>query len=377
MRIRFAPGDGGDDPRRTHHGEPRARRRRPEGLSGRRGADQRRARKGPLRGAARAHPDVPQARGRDRHARRSRRPARPSSKSCPTSATASGSRSGASISTPKGLLLFTNSGELANKMMHPRYEVEREYAVRVMGLLTPEQEQALLTGIELEDGPGKVEKLDRRRRRRLEPLVSHRDQGRPQPRSAAAVRSARPHREPAHSHALRNGCDALTPEARADARARAGGSRRGARGRRDAARPRARSRITPRAAGRAASRKGKVRVRRVTGTATGAIHWRSARLWSRKTWPRAPTRRNPTRARSNPATAFMACPRTATRLSANSSARPTASRTDARRVRAARGAEARVMAAEAAAVLSHNRDARSTASRAIRTRAAGTELLLT
>ena len=59
----------------------------------------------------------------------------------------------------EGLLLFTNSGELANKMMHPRYEVEREYAVRVMGLLTPEQEQALLTGIELDDGPGKVEKL--------------------------------------------------------------------------------------------------------------------------------------------------------------------------------------------------------------------------
>jgi 23S rRNA pseudouridine2605 synthase len=60
----------------------------------------------------------------------------------------------------EGLLLFTNSGELANKMMHPRYEVEREYAVRVMGLLTPEQQQALLTGIELEDGPGKVEKLE-------------------------------------------------------------------------------------------------------------------------------------------------------------------------------------------------------------------------
>jgi 23S rRNA pseudouridine2605 synthase len=60
----------------------------------------------------------------------------------------------------EGLLLFTNSGELANKMMHPRYEVEREYAVRVMGLLSPEQQQALLTGIELDDGPGKVEKLE-------------------------------------------------------------------------------------------------------------------------------------------------------------------------------------------------------------------------
>jgi 23S rRNA pseudouridine2605 synthase len=59
----------------------------------------------------------------------------------------------------EGLLLFTNSGELANKMMHPRYEVEREYAVRVMGLLTPEQEQSLLTGITLDDGPAKVEKV--------------------------------------------------------------------------------------------------------------------------------------------------------------------------------------------------------------------------
>ena len=59
----------------------------------------------------------------------------------------------------EGLLLFTNSGELANKMMHPRYEVEREYAVRVMGMLTPEHQQSLLTGIELDDGPAKVEKI--------------------------------------------------------------------------------------------------------------------------------------------------------------------------------------------------------------------------
>jgi 23S rRNA pseudouridine2605 synthase len=59
----------------------------------------------------------------------------------------------------EGLLLFTTSGELANRMMHPRYEVEREYAVRVMGTLTPDQEQALLQGIELEDGRANVEKL--------------------------------------------------------------------------------------------------------------------------------------------------------------------------------------------------------------------------
>jgi 23S rRNA pseudouridine2605 synthase len=59
----------------------------------------------------------------------------------------------------EGLLLFTNSGELANKMMHPRYEVEREYAVRVMGTLTTEHQQSLLSGIALEDGPAKVEKI--------------------------------------------------------------------------------------------------------------------------------------------------------------------------------------------------------------------------
>ena len=52
----------------------------------------------------------------------------------------------------EGLLIFTSSGELANRLMHPRYELEREYAVRVIGELQPEQEQALLDGIELEDG---------------------------------------------------------------------------------------------------------------------------------------------------------------------------------------------------------------------------------
>ncbi len=51
-----------------------------------------------------------------------------------------------------GLMMFTTSGELANFFMHPRYEVEREYAVRVMGELTEEQMVMLTQGIELEDG---------------------------------------------------------------------------------------------------------------------------------------------------------------------------------------------------------------------------------
>ena len=52
-----------------------------------------------------------------------------------------------------GLLIFTNSGDLANYFMHPRYEVEREYAVRIFGELTEGQLLQLTQGIELEDGP--------------------------------------------------------------------------------------------------------------------------------------------------------------------------------------------------------------------------------
>ena len=55
----------------------------------------------------------------------------------------------------EGLLIFTTSGALANRLMHPRYEMEREYAVRTAGELTPEAEEKLLAGVELEDGPAK------------------------------------------------------------------------------------------------------------------------------------------------------------------------------------------------------------------------------
>lgn len=59
-----------------------------------------------------------------------------------------------------GLLIFTTSGDLANRLMHPRFEVEREYAVRVQGSMTEEQmKQMLKDGITLEDGPVKFEKL--------------------------------------------------------------------------------------------------------------------------------------------------------------------------------------------------------------------------
>jgi pseudouridine synthase len=53
----------------------------------------------------------------------------------------------------EGLLVFTTSGELANRLMHPRYGWEREYAVRVLGRIDDEARERLLAGVELDDGP--------------------------------------------------------------------------------------------------------------------------------------------------------------------------------------------------------------------------------
>lgn len=59
-----------------------------------------------------------------------------------------------------GLLIFTNNGDLANQLMHPKYGLEREYAVRVHGQISPEALNNLQKGVELEDGVAKFNRLE-------------------------------------------------------------------------------------------------------------------------------------------------------------------------------------------------------------------------
>lgn len=60
----------------------------------------------------------------------------------------------------EGLLLLTSSGELANRLMHPRFGLEREYAVRVLGALNNDEKKRLLEGVTLDDGMAQFTSLE-------------------------------------------------------------------------------------------------------------------------------------------------------------------------------------------------------------------------
>ncbi|KTD30652.1 MULTISPECIES: 23S rRNA pseudouridine(2605) synthase RluB [Legionella] len=59
-----------------------------------------------------------------------------------------------------GLLIFTNDGELANRLMHPKFGLEREYAVRVHGQVSTEAIDAMLKGVELDDGHAQFKRIE-------------------------------------------------------------------------------------------------------------------------------------------------------------------------------------------------------------------------
>jgi len=63
-----------------------------------------------------------------------------------------------------GLMILTNNGELANRMMHPSYEMEREYTVRVFGNVSDESIKLMIKGVQLEDGLARFTRIQKMQR---------------------------------------------------------------------------------------------------------------------------------------------------------------------------------------------------------------------
>jgi 23S rRNA pseudouridine2605 synthase len=75
-----------------------------------------------------------------------------------------------------GLVLLTNDGEMANRLMHPRYEIPKTYRVAVRGVPSQEDLRILRSGVELEDGmtaPARVDVVERRGKQSLLEIIIH------------------------------------------------------------------------------------------------------------------------------------------------------------------------------------------------------------
>jgi 23S rRNA pseudouridine2605 synthase len=90
----------------------------------------------------------------------------------------------------RGLILLTNDGELANRLMHPRYEVEKTYSARVKGEVSDRALQELRSGVELDDGrtePARVTVVEGDARTTLLEFVIHEGRNRQVRRMCEAV----------------------------------------------------------------------------------------------------------------------------------------------------------------------------------------------
>ena len=160
MRLRLAPRDGGDDPRRPHHGEPL-----PAEVGQKVGPGDEVRINGEL---VKVRFTEPRPRVLMYHKPAGEIVTRDDPEGRPTvfaKLPIIGNGKWINVGrldyNTEGLLLFTNSGELANRLMHPRYEVEREYAVRVhRPPRATSRCSSSSTGIELADGSAKCEKVE-------------------------------------------------------------------------------------------------------------------------------------------------------------------------------------------------------------------------
>ena len=131
----------------------------------------------------------------------------------------------------EGLVLLTNDGELAHKLMHPRFGVEKTYLVLVAGSPTRPDLQQLIKGVFLSDGHVKAKSV-KRLKRRGEHVAAHRPGRRQKPRDSPHVGAIAPQSDAlaAHRHWARRDRQALQREVAANVARRVGGVARGREG---------------------------------------------------------------------------------------------------------------------------------------------------